>query len=135
MKTNKNEIVNELNEKDQKVVSDVCNILSQYDFDVKQCLEEIVCSLCNIDHDKLWSRTRNLAVVQARWLFWYAYRFISNDSHQSIANITTRKFATSCVGQSITKMSMLISSDTIWSRRWIILKQILKEAFKYEQKA
>ena len=132
---NKDDVLKEINEKDTKVVEDVCNILAQYDKDIRLCLEKIVCALCNVKQEKLWGRTRDMTIVQARWFYWYAYRFISNDSHQSIAHIQERKFATSCVGQSITKMSMLISSDTVWSKRWIILKQILKEAFKYEEKA
>ena len=69
-------------------------------------------------------------LAQARWLYWYALRYMTNETYDKIAERTMRKtpyrFTPNGIGQSINKMSAMIVNEPIWTKRWIILKRIIK---------
>ena len=69
-------------------------------------------------------------LAQARWLYWYAIRYMTNETYDKIAVRTTAKsgcsFTPNGIGQSINKMAALINSEPIWVKRWTIIKRIIK---------
>ena len=104
-------------------VEKACEYLRRYEGDIEDYVAEIVASLCNAD-------TSVAYLAQARWLYWYALRYMTNETYDKIANRTARKsdyrFTPNGIGQSINKMSAMIVNEPIWTKRWIILKRIIK---------
>ena len=111
-------------------VAMACEYLSRYDGDIEDYIADIVASLCNVDVDKMLSDTSVAYLAQARWLYWYAIRYMTNETYDKIAERTIRKsdyrFTPNGIGQSINKMSMMITNEPIWTKRWVILKRIIK---------
>ena len=111
-------------------IEKACEYLRRYEGDIEDYVAEIVASLCNVDVDKMLSDTSVAYLAQARWLYWYALRYMTNETYDKIAERTMRKttyrFTLNCIGQSINKMSAMIVNEPIWTKRWIILKRIIK---------
>ena len=111
-------------------VEKACEYLRRYEGDIEDYVAEIVASLCNVDVDKMLSDTSVAYLAQARWLYWYALRYMTNETYDKIAERTTRKseyrFTPNGIGQSINKMSAMIVNEPMWTKRWIILKRIIK---------
>lgn len=111
-------------------VEKACEYLRRYEGDIEDYVAEIVASLCNVDVDKMLSDTSVAYLAQARWLYWYALRYMTNETYDKIAERTMCKtpyrFTPNGIGQSINKMSAMIVNEPIWTKRWIILKRIIK---------
>lgn len=114
---------------EQETLERLCGIIREYNFNIKNQLEVIVANLCNVDVKEMMEDTKHLYNSQARWLYWYAYRYLTNEPYSSIINSTRygRDFTVGCVCNSLNKMSTLINSNTIWTKRWTILKGMIKE--------
>ena len=111
-------------------IEKACEYLRMYEGDIEDYVAEIVASLCNVDVDKMLSDTSVAYLAQARWLYWYALRYMTNETYDKIAERTMHKtpyrFTPNGIGQSINKMSAMIVNEPIWTKRWIILKRIIK---------
>ena len=111
-------------------IEKACEYLRRYECDIEDYVAEIVASLCNVDVDKMLSDTSVAYLAQARWLYWYALRYMTNETYDKIAERTMSKtpyrFTPNGIGQSINKMSAMIVNEPIWTKRWIILKRIIK---------
>lgn len=111
-------------------VEKACEYLRRYEGDIEDYVAEIVASLCNVDVNKMLSDTSVAYLAQARWLYWYALRYMTNETYEKIAERTMQKtpyrFTPNGIGQSINKMSAMIVNEPIWTKRWIILKRIIK---------
>lgn len=111
-------------------IEKACEYLRRYEGDIEDYVAEIVASLCNVDVDKMLSDTSVAYLAQARWLYWYALRYMTNETYDKIAERTMSKtpyrFTPNGIGQSINKMSAMIVNEPIWTKRWIILKRIIK---------
>ena len=111
-------------------IEKACEYLRKYEGDIEDYVADIVASLCNVDVDKMLSDTSVAYLAQARWLYWYALRYMTNETYDKIAERTTRKseyrFTPNGIGQSINKMSAMIVNEPMWTKRWIILKRIIK---------
>lgn len=120
---------------DEATIQKVCDILRSYDTQTSEYLARIVASVCSCDESKILHDTSNLNNSHARWLYWYAYRYMTNDSYKSIAmkSNDSRKFTESCVGICVAKMSMMIESEPIWKKRWIIVKRVIKAILNNEE--
>lgn len=116
--------------KEQELIQEVCNLLHEYNVSTRDNFSHIVSELCKVDEKEMMTDRKNQYNIQARWLYWYALRYMTNESYSSISNSTKydRHFTVACVCYSIKKMSDLISANTIWTKRWTILKRIIKES-------
>lgn len=117
-----------LREIDEATIQKACDILRSYDTQTREYLARIVASVCSCDESKILYDTSNLNNSHARWLYWYAYRYMTNDSYKAIAMKSNngRKFTESCVGICVAKMTMMIESEPIWKKRWLIVKRVIK---------
>lgn len=117
-------------EKEAEIVDSICRLIRDYRLSVSQHLERIVAELCDVSVEEMMKDTKHMYNTQARWLVWYALRYMTNDSYQSIARSTARgrMFTIGCICADISKMSNLISANTVWTKRWTILKRIIKES-------
>lgn len=110
--------------------------LGKYEEDIKNVLADCVASVCNIKKEEMMEGTHTAYLAQARWLFWYSYRYMTNETYEKIAKQTStpiHKFSTSSVRDCVNKMGMMIASEHLWQRRWNIIKNIIKQRCKEKE--
>ena len=94
-------------------------------------LAEFVASLCSVETERMFSSSNDLDVAQARWLFWYAYRYMTNETYEKIGKLSMplygKTFTKVGVASSVNKMYTLIEQKPIWRKRWTIIKRIIKQ--------
>ena len=123
-----NDIAQDLKDIDQQTVDVVCDLLRQYSIKTSMYLANMVASMCDVDVDEMLTDTKHLQNSDARWFFWLAYRYMTNENYDSIARKTgtKRKFTVGIIGYCISKMSMMVESEPIWVKRWTIIKRVIK---------
>lgn len=122
--------LNEEGKLEREALQRICGIIQDYNLKISDNLEFIVSTLCDVDVKEMMTDTKKVYNVQARWLYWYAQRYMTNESYASISRRTIyeRKFTVAAICFAINRMSDLISANTIWTKRWVILKRIIKES-------
>ena len=119
-----------LEENEKDAILGICKILANYEGNIYDHIADFVSSLCCITKERMFSDSKSIDVAQARGLFFYAYRYMTANTYDKIGRITGetygRRFTPEGVKSSIVKMSELIESNPIWSKRWSILKIIIK---------
>lgn len=124
------EIKQELEENERVVMQFVCDTLLNYEGKIRTYLADFVASLCNVDKHRMFSENNSLDVAQARWLFWYAYRYMTNETYEKIGKLSGelygKTFTKVGVAASVNKMYTLIEQQPIWRKRWTIIKRIIK---------
>lgn len=111
-------------------IQKACEYLSRHESDIEDYIAETVAALCNVDVKDMLSNTSVTFIAQPRWLYWYAIRYMTNETYDKIAARTKAKsgydFTPNGIGQSINKMARLINREPIWLKRWTIIKHIIK---------
>ncbi len=123
------EIIDELVCMEQDIVDRLCEEVKEHNINMRRHLIDIVASLCEVDVNTMMSNTKSGQESQARWLFWLACRYMTNEPFSSIAKQTQNygwHFSTSAITNACTKMSALISQNTVWTKRWAMLRRIIK---------
>ena len=124
------EIKQNLEENERKTIEYICGALNTYGFSVRLYLADFIASLCNVEKEKMFSTCNNLDVAQARWLFWYAYRYMTNETYEKIGKLSGelygKTFTKVGVAASVNKMYELIENQPIWRKRWTIIKRVIK---------
>ena len=111
-------------------IEKACDLLRQHESRIEDYMADIVASLCNVDCAEMLTNSSVAYLAQARWLYWYAIRYMTNETYDKIAMRTTAKsgckFTPNGIGQSINKMALLVAQEPIWIKRWTIIKHIIK---------
>jgi chromosomal replication initiation ATPase DnaA len=110
-------------------VDAICELLRQQEMPIIEYLADFVAALCDVNKEDMLGNTDRVNVTQARWLFWYAYRFMTNEPYEKIAQRTAingYKFSQQGITNGANKMSMMIEQEPIWRKRWTIVKRIIK---------
>lgn len=109
-------------------INHILDVIRSYEYNIYDYLAETVAALCDVDVKLMLSGSEKVYVSQARALFWYAYRYMTNETYEKIALMTNRyhTFARVSVGQSINKMGVMIETEPLWKKRWVIIKRIIK---------
>ena len=111
-------------------IEKACELLRQHESRIEDYIADIVASLCNVDCTEMLTNSSTAYLAQARWLYWYAIRYMTNETYDKIALRTTAKsgcsFTPNGIGQSINKMALLVAQEPIWIKRWTIIKHIIK---------
>lgn len=119
-----------LEDNERRMMLCVCDTLRNYGKKTIVYLADFVSSLCNVDKEMMFDGSDQLDAIQARWLFWYAYRYMTNETYVKIGELSEkmhgRKFTKMGVSRGINKMSMLIETEAIWKKRWSIIKRVIK---------
>lgn len=125
------EIKRSLEDNERITMMSVCDTLRNYEGRVRLYLASFVASVCNVDDERMFSASSDLDVVQARYLFWYAYRYMSNETYDKIGRVSKelggKVFTGTGVAAGVSKMYSLIEQQPIWRKRWTIIKRIIKE--------
>lgn len=111
-------------------VSGICEQLRQHEVPLINYLADFVASICDVPVDSMFQNVDRVSVAQARWLFWYAYRYMTGDTYEKISIVTSRlghKFTSQGVTHGVNKMAVIIEKEPIWRKRWTIIKHIIKE--------
>lgn len=115
---------------EREIIESVCALLQGHEKGIQYWVAYFVASLCGVDFKKMLCGCNTIKIVQARWLFWYAYRYMTNDTYAKIAETTSlyygKKFSLAGVAVGINKISLMIESEPMWKKRWIIVKRIIK---------
>lgn len=124
------EIKTELENNERTTMTCVCDMLRGYESNIRIRLAEFVASVCDVEKEKMFSEDNHLDVAQARWLFWYAYRYMTNETYEKIGRLSKdvygKAFTKMGVASSVNKMYTLIEQQPIWRKRWTIVKRIIK---------
>lgn len=122
------EITTRLDDIDHNTIDKVCDLLRQYNTSTQMYFADMVASVCDVNTNDMLVDTKHLHNSHARWFFWYAYRYMTNENYDCIALLTKkhRRFSQSCVGMCVGKMSVMIEKMPIWNKRWTIIKRIIK---------
>ena len=115
---------------DSECVNQALDCLRQHDVNIHEYLASIIASLCDVTAEEMFSNKNTLYMAQARWLFWYAYRYMTNETYEKMSlrvmRLHGKKFTPQGVGMSINKMSQMIDTEPLWAKRWSIAKKIIK---------
>lgn len=114
---------------DNKDIEDVCSILKKHEIRIQDYLLDLVASLCNVDKSKVITETKDVSTIHARWFFWYAYRYMTNEPFVKIAEFTLRygrRFTEQSISNSVNKMARMVTKETLWAKRWVIIRRIIK---------
>lgn len=129
MKTDE-QIKNDWQRLETENIEKACDLLRQHESRIEDYMADIVASLCNVDCAAMLTNSSVAYLAQARWLYWYAIRYMTNETYDKIAMRTTAKsgckFTPNGIGQSINKMALLVAQEPIWVKRWTIIKHIIK---------
>ena len=124
-------VLEKMSEIDKQTLDSICDLLRGYESKIQYWLAYFVASLCNVEIDKMLTDCNTLSVAQSRWLFWYAYRRMTNETYEKIANVSSQYygkfFTTATVANGITKMAQMVECEPIWTKRWVIIKRIIKQ--------
>ena len=127
---NDEQIKNDWQRLETENIEKACDLLRQHESRIEDYMADIVASLCNVDCAAMLTNSSVAYLAQARWLYWYAIRYMTNETYDKIAMRTTAKsgckFTPNGIGQSINKMALLVAQEPIWVKRWTIIKHIIK---------
>lgn len=130
MQRSDEEIKRDWSELDHSDIDMVCDILRGHEAKIQEYLAEIVSSLCEENANEMMTDSTKVKTIHARWLFWYAYRYMTNETYNAISEITLRrwgkKYTEPGISHSVNQMGGMIDSNSIWTKRWNILKRIIK---------
>lgn len=125
------ELKKELEDNERITMQCVCDTLESYNNRISLYLADFVASLCGIDKERMFSNCKDLDVALARNLFWYAYRYMTNDTYGKIGKISEqvygKTFSKEGVASGVNRMYTMIEEQPIWRKRWTIIKRIIKQ--------
>jgi hypothetical protein len=116
-------------EKESSLINQVCGLLRGHEEVIVNYMADLVAATCGVDKEMMLNDCDKLYMAQARWLYWYAIRYMTNDTYEKIAERTAlqgHNYASSSIGLCINKMSQLIETNPLWQHRWGIVKSIAK---------
>lgn len=109
------EVKRNLEENERMTMQSVCDTLRKHEGCTRAYLASFVASLCNVDRERMFSACNDLDVAQARWLFWYAYRYMTNETYEKIGRLSEelygKVYTKVCVASSVNKMYSLIEQQ------------------------
>lgn len=103
--------------------------LKKSEHGVYEYLAECVASVCETTVKDMLDDNNYIWNAHARWLFWYAYRYMTQDSYEKMARaleVMGHPFAYRTIQSGVTKMTMLIDTNPAWNKRWMVIKRIIK---------
>lgn len=125
-------LLDNLKENERETMRNVCEALRGHENTIKNSIAEYVASLCNVSADDILGGKDGMDVIQARWMFFHAYKYMTGDTCGSIGRLVKNSngepYRPQSVSYGITQISALIESVPLWYKRWIILRSVIKKA-------
>lgn len=127
MKTD-NEIKNEWLKLERKSFKEIEQILQNFTFNEQVMVGSFVATLCGVDYSDLFVENKRQQNTHARWLYWYAIRYMTGETYERISVRTYFdgcRFSGQNIGIGISKMNKMIGTEYEWKRRWKIIKHFI----------
>lgn len=122
-------IIDDWNMLDNVDIDEICSLLRLHEHRIQDYLVDFVAATCDVDKSDMMTNVSELSTIHSRWLFWYAYRYMTNEPFIRISNVTARygkKFTEQSIANCVNKMGNMIANETIWTKRWVIIRHIIK---------
>ena len=74
------EIVQDWKTNESDKMSEICSLILEQEHSVQDYLADIVAALCDLTTQDMMTKKGSLHCNHARWLFWYAYRYMTNET-------------------------------------------------------
>ena len=127
---NEEQLTTTIDDFERNAIKTICETLQGYEATIHRHLADFVAALCNVEKEKMFADCNQADVSQARWLFWFAYRYMTNETYAKIGDMTSanygKRFTKQGVAASVNKMAALIEQEPVWKKRWSIIKRIIK---------
>ena len=123
------EIRNDWMNLEKKSFKEIEIVLQRYDYNMQNMLASFVASICDVDVADMLASTDKMHVSQSRWLYWYAYRYMSHETYERISARTAIdgcRFTKDGIRKGIEKMNELINTENVWMGRWMAIKRMIK---------
>lgn len=121
-----------LEENERNTIMCVCGVLRDYGKLKHSHLVEFIASLCGVDVKEILSSSKDIDTVHARWMYFYACRYMTNETYEKIGKypleMNGKSYTPTGVAACIDKMYSLMENQPIWRKRWTIIKRIIKES-------
>lgn len=114
---------------DTEAIDIICHLLNTHEIDVQKYLADMVASLCRVSIADLLSEKQKTHIAHSRWLYWYAYRYMTNEPYYKMAEVSSTlgaRVSEQGISAGINKMQDLINNNNVWQQRWYVLKKIIK---------
>lgn len=129
MDVSEDKIKKEWDSVDSENLEQALRHLKKCEIAVREYLADVVASLCGVSTKEMMSNSNAAHISQPRWLYWYAYRYMTGESYTKMSNVLnfdTKGFTTNGIRVGVEKMSTMIDTELIWNKRWTIVKKIIK---------
>lgn len=129
MSKTEEQIKSEWGKIDEQNIEKACQLLKKQTTDTQYYLARCIASVCNIEEKDMFARNDGVHVTHARWLYWYAYRYMTREPCKCISRHTAifgKTYREQSIARCIGKMGQMIENEPIWGKRWIIIKRIIK---------
>lgn len=125
------EIKSEILALEHSSAEDICKLLREHESDIHAYLARFVASICDVDYYEMMNDngSNSRYNAQCRWLFWLAYRYMTSEPYGKMAERLGKygkRFTTSGINFGVNKMTQMVDSDTVWKKRWIMVKRIVR---------
>lgn len=103
--------------------------LKQQEEDVRMFLADFVAAVCGVEREDMFSNSDTACFAHARYLYWYAYRYMTGESYEKMARQVPNgghRFVLRSIQNGVNRMSMMIEEQPLWKKRWTIIKRIIK---------
>lgn len=120
----------EMHDAIQTQIHDICEMIRHCDFNINDYIAHFIAAICDIEYEDLIGEDKRYFTSQCRWLYWYAYRYMTNEPYANIAKRMKdlgREYTTSAIIIGVNRMARLIEDDSTWHKRWVLTKRIIKE--------
>ena len=123
------EIANSMLGKEDEAIAKVCDIIHKSNINMREQLINIVASLCEIEPALIIVPCNRHDIVQARWLYWYSLRKMTNATYKEISQMCNahNTFSITTISQGLTNVEYMIGHDNLWKRRWRFIKCVIDE--------
>lgn len=109
-------------------LAELRDVLRRHEYNTLDMLAHVVCGVCDVDVADMLSSVNKQYLSQARWLFWYAYRFVTGETYEKIAERTAfdgRRFTIQSVAVGVTTMGRMVEKEKVWAERWSVVRQAI----------
>lgn len=123
-----NEIKNDWLRLDKKAFREIEKILQNFKYDEQVMVASFIAAICDVDYADLFAENKRQTTTHARWLYWYALRYMTHETYERISVRTYFdgcKFTSQNVGIGISKMMRMIGQEPEWRKRWKLVKHLI----------
>ena len=106
-----------------------CKHLTLYERDIQDYLAQCVAAVCDVDLEQMFNSNDRVNLAHSRWLYWFAYKYMTKEPCKRIAERTHRygkTYTQQSIARCVAKMGMMIENEPLWQRRWNIIKKVIK---------